>query len=415
MLFRYSHLHPRARRLAASWRRGLSARQFLVLAFVIGSVLPFALRDPRPDPELTRHLRAGQSILETRSVPRTSPGRASVDHAWALEAPAFLLYRSGGQAGLALCAALAAAATALMLVVLIYHLTGRLLVALAGTGCVIAGMAPHLAPRPEVVTYLLFALLLLLLIRARADRRAARALWVTPLLFVIWANAHEGFVIGLLLLAIHWLAEEWEGAVVAGAPTPAHVRLLRLVLPASVAACFLNPYGYPLLASALAHTPVPLLPRSPSAGPPPDFAAPGHQAAMMGGLLLLTGGLGFSPGRRRPADIWLALLVTFLALTARPQLPLFLIGIVPAATVPLSRLLRETTTLLAGAPVLRDVWLAPLPQRASAWVQQIGTRRSPLYWLPLAALCGCALFGTFSPRPPADAPDAPARQQTPPR
>jgi hypothetical protein len=53
--------------------------------------------------------------------------------------------------------------------------------------------------RPQMVSYLLVAVLLLVL---SAARRRARLLWVVPLLFAAWANLHGSFLLGLGILAL---------------------------------------------------------------------------------------------------------------------------------------------------------------------------------------------------------------------
>jgi hypothetical protein len=214
----------------------------------------------------------------------------------------------------------------------------------------------------------------------------------------VWTNCDGAGAIGLALLGIHWLAEEWEAAAGHGG-TPAHVRVLRLVVPASAAACLANPCCYHALAMGSALPRAAWMPALALSGRPPDLAHPREHAVLVGGLLLLIGGLGFSPGRRRPADIGLALFVTFLALASQRHLALFLIGIVPAAAVPLARLLREGGAVLGRAPGLRHLSASPFGQRWSMKVQQMSARRSPLYWLPLAMLCGWALFCAVAQRP----------------
>src|SRR5262249_19239294 len=98
--------------------------------------------------------------------------------------------------------------------------------------------------RPQVLTLCLLALLMTLLVRERYR-------WI-PLLFVIWANAHGGVVLGGLVLAAAWAAAvlcAWRGRARGAADATARaanlrrVRVLSLVVALSGLACAASPLG----------------------------------------------------------------------------------------------------------------------------------------------------------------------------
>ena len=68
---------------------------------------------------------------------------------------------------------------------------------------VAAGLAMGIAPRPQDLSYLFFALELALLTRARSR---ARTLVLLPPLLLVWANIHGSFIAGLGVLGIEFLA-----------------------------------------------------------------------------------------------------------------------------------------------------------------------------------------------------------------
>ena len=106
-------------------------------------------------------------------------------------------------------------------------------VLLGATAQVIVVEIAYVADRPQIFTSLALVLLLGLLDRAFEGRRWAQ--WSLPVLFVVWANLHAGFVVG---------------AGVAGVYALARVRSLReaprpfVFVGAAILASGLNPCGF---------------------------------------------------------------------------------------------------------------------------------------------------------------------------
>lgn len=123
-----------------------------------------------------------------------------------------------------------------------------------GLLCVETGAAVtlFLDDRPQMVSYFFLALLLLLLTLAR--RRSAW-LWAIPFLFVLWANLHGSFPLGLALLLLEVLvalARRGYGRVAVGdwmARGP-----IMATFVASGLATLVNPFGLGVYSSALGIT-----------------------------------------------------------------------------------------------------------------------------------------------------------------
>lgn len=152
--------------------------------------------------DLFWHVRAGQWIVE-HGLSSTDPFSHTADGPWryteALAAVVFAgVHHAGGVAGLVAFHALLGAGLA----GLVFVFTGarRPGVAALVVGAVAAGSHAAMAPKPQMFSYLLFALLLLWL--REAERRALATKWLVPLplLFVLWANLHRGGIIGLAVL-----------------------------------------------------------------------------------------------------------------------------------------------------------------------------------------------------------------------
>jgi hypothetical protein len=127
----------------------------------------------------------------------------------------------------------------------------------------------HFLARPHVVswlfTFMWFAILdstermnggrLSPSFRSSRFRIGRRTLWLLPVLMLVWVNMHGGFVIGVVLSAIFWLAAAWNWWYAgAGRIEEALEKIaarqrtfdLTLVGLISVAVSFLNPYGWNL-------------------------------------------------------------------------------------------------------------------------------------------------------------------------
>jgi len=81
-------------------------------------------------------------------------------------------------------------------------------------------------------------------------QRNGRGLWLLPPLFALWINLHPSWLFGMLVLVLTiasgLIEGEW-GLVAARRWSPAELKKLLLALAASVAALFVNPFGYRLV------------------------------------------------------------------------------------------------------------------------------------------------------------------------
>jgi len=165
------------------------------------------------DADVGYHIRTGEHILATGRIPdRNTFSFAIPDHPWTLQQwwPATMYSIVWSQGGLgALITFKALLAAAIMLVVLaaarreanpgslwpFWVLTVAVLVARV-----------RFFERPDLITALLFALLLLM--DARKERERGWQWLGVPLLIAFWANTHAGYIYGFVLLCC-WSAAEW--------------------------------------------------------------------------------------------------------------------------------------------------------------------------------------------------------------
>ncbi len=248
---------PRRRRRAPWWRRG--ALPVGVVGIVVGCLIPWrdALHRGVFD-DTFWHRAAGVWMLDHHRVMThdvfsyTVLGQRWITPEWGYDVVLAQSVRSFGpvafwllSAGLAVVSVLAVALRS-RLVGAGWTWTGLL--------CVEAGAAItlFLDDRPQMVSYFFFALLLLVLTLARRRRGW---LWPVPVLFVLWANLHGSFPLGLALLALEVVASlvpaRWGRlSVRAALPTTAAA----VTLVASGLATLVNPFGPGVYSSALGIT-----------------------------------------------------------------------------------------------------------------------------------------------------------------
>ena len=188
---------------------GLSTSRVLEVVLLAGIfLLNFFMST---DPDLWWHMAAGRFILDTGSVPQTDPfsftaaGRPWVAHEWLAEIAIYLIYRAGGYlAPVIVFASLVAAAF------WVVFRTVRLLgMGVPGAAC-ITFWAAFMSMgawnvRPQVFSYLFFAVYLFLLVRSR--QRRDRWIWAIPAIMVLWVNLHAGYIMGLMILGMFVVGE----------------------------------------------------------------------------------------------------------------------------------------------------------------------------------------------------------------
>ncbi len=176
-----------------------TTRAFLAILFL--GLFAMAARNAT-DPDLCWHLRTGEYIAQHKSVPHTDPfsytraGEPWVAHEWGTELLLYQIQRTLGFAGLILifAAILCAAFYCLYL-----RCGSAPYIAGIVTLCAAWATAPTWGVRPQVLSFLLTSLWLLIL--ERADRNPKLLWWTLPLT-LLWVNLHAGFALGLALSAL---------------------------------------------------------------------------------------------------------------------------------------------------------------------------------------------------------------------
>jgi hypothetical protein len=207
------------------------------------------------DPDLWWHVRIGQDILATHHWPTVDPysftvaGNPWIAYEWLGDVLIGGVARMGGLLGLEIL--LFVMATAVMLALYAYS-TLRSGSSKAGfvSSVVLCSLAfASFNLRPQMVGYLFLVLTLIVLERFRQDKQ--HAIWILPVLFLLWINTHGSWVIGLgvvfAFLASGLFEIQW-GSVETKRWTRSQRMKLETVFLLSLAVIPITPYGTRLAA-----------------------------------------------------------------------------------------------------------------------------------------------------------------------
>jgi hypothetical protein len=254
------------------------------------------------DPDLWWHLPTGQLILE-EGIPRrdpfsfTVPEHRWITHEWLSEVVMWGVYRAGGLPGLMIAFALLIALTFLT----VYRsIEGRPFLAALVVLLAAATSALVWGSRPQVLNLLMTAVFVHVIERWRTEQSMRGSLWVLPVLTVLWANLHSGFMIGVVLLATHTVGEglqRWSDRLDNVSIFNPAVRQLGVVTAACLLAAVLNPNGMALWIYPFETLRSPAMRAYIQEWHSPDF----HRASFWPfGLMMALGVLGWLFSRRRP-------------------------------------------------------------------------------------------------------------------
>ncbi len=166
------------------------------------------------------------------------------------------------------------------------------------------GLALFIRDRPQTVSYLFFALELLLLDRARQH---PRTLYALPPLLLVWANVHGSFLLALLVLLLEgvWslVPVRW-GRLTTSRPLPR--RAIWLTVAASFAATLVNPHGPGLIVYAYHVSSNPEIANNIAEWLSPNFHSLEQMLAVAGPILVTVLALAVRSGTVEWSDMVLA-------------------------------------------------------------------------------------------------------------
>jgi len=225
--------------------RGLALPVFCFLALLVG-LLCVRHNPVLNDLDVGWLVRTGELIWQTGALPSSdvfsfsSPGHPWVLYQWGFELLVGGLHQMAGMGGVVWAVAVIIALTYALILAFLLRLGLPNLLAIGLMGLAMFVNIVHWYARPGIFTVLLFVVILW---RLEVERLSpGRYIWALPMVFIIWANFHLGFISGLLVVLIYgvWayiLPSAFRGPGAVKDSKVLYVFLLCLV------ATFFNPYG----------------------------------------------------------------------------------------------------------------------------------------------------------------------------
>jgi hypothetical protein len=165
------------------------------------------------DPDLWWHLKAGQDIVDTKSIPHTDDysftkqGSEWVAHEWLSEVIIAAIYRTGGLVALV---TVFSSVIVLALWLTYRRCEGRPYAAGIAILLAAAASSPLFGIRPQMLT-LLLASIYIVLLESFDPKEKSRRLWWLPPLMLLWVNLHAGFALGLALIGLYIVRAVLDG------------------------------------------------------------------------------------------------------------------------------------------------------------------------------------------------------------
>lgn len=164
------------------------------------------------DPDFYWHLKTGEYIVSNFSVPKvdpfayTSAGMHWIAHEWLSEVIFHLVDKSFGFLGLKVLVASVFCATFFVLFCFAKKINSNDTHALVLTLVFFAPLMPYGSPRPQIFTFLLFAILLFILLDFKYFTQT-KYLLAIPFLMPLWVNLHGAYAVGFTVLLLFTVSE----------------------------------------------------------------------------------------------------------------------------------------------------------------------------------------------------------------
>lgn len=337
----------------------------LLVSLTIGVLAPRLLGDAGTG----WHIRNGDLILQTYSITRTDPFSAMMNGQpwyaweWLYDAVIAAMHTWAGLNGVVLFTALVVASSFTLTFRLALRRGAALPIALVLLILAVGASAIHLFARPHVVSWLLAVIWFELLDSSDSapDPQATRRLFWLPVLMLLWANVHGGFVLGFALCGIYLTAgcgRFWRAKDSGERErTRDWLRRLSVVSAISFLTGLVNPFGYRLYVHVYQYLSDRFLMNHIDEFRSPDFHGAAQQcfAAL---LLIAIATLAVAGRKLRPSQLLVVIFAAYSGLYASRNLPVSSILLTLILAPLLSQELAETAQDASFAGQVRRLFSA---------------------------------------------------------
>ena len=199
------------------------------------------------------HIRAGEYILQTHSIPRQDifsfhePPPSWTAHEWLSEIIMAIVHRSFGLTGIVIFFSLIISFTYSLFFKILKDDT-NIVLSIFFAALVLLSSQIHWLARPHI-----FSLLLMIIWYYGLDEyqyKDRNHLYFFPLIMLLWVNLHGGFLAGFILIGIYFFGNIVKLITSDGSEKNIYKRkakVLGLITIISFLACLVNPFGYHIL------------------------------------------------------------------------------------------------------------------------------------------------------------------------
>jgi hypothetical protein len=172
------------------------------LRISILSLCIFFFSDNKVDPDLWGHLKFGEEILRSRSIPfvdtysYSAYGLRWTNHEWLSELIFYVIYLIFGSGGLIAFKVAVGILMAFFIHKIVFEMINDGIVYWILMALALSNISFGFATRPQIFTYLFFSLYLFYLHEYEIKKQKRFLLFLIPIM-AIWTNLHGGFVAGL--------------------------------------------------------------------------------------------------------------------------------------------------------------------------------------------------------------------------
>src|SRR5690606_34234070 len=165
------------------------------------------------DDDVFWHLATGRYIVENGTVPSidvfgyVTEGQEWMPFEWGWDVITYGLYNIGGYEAISVFRTIIFLLTFGILFIVMQRFKVSFNVSLLILGLMAFGTIDRLTPRPHIISYLFFALLVFIITDFKYIRHNHKILYFLPLIFLIWANVHMGILAGMFFLGIYVISE----------------------------------------------------------------------------------------------------------------------------------------------------------------------------------------------------------------
>jgi len=346
---------------------------FLLLSFSAGKGL-------LGDCDTGYHIRAGEYIIETLSIPKQdifsfiSPPLPWTAHEWLSEVIMAMVHGTFGLTGVVIFFSLIISLVYYLLFKILCKNNDDIIISIFLVLLVLTVSQVHWLARPHIFSLLLILIWYYLLEEYQYNHK--NYLYFFPAIMLFWVNLHGGFLAGFILIGIYLFGNVFKFITLEGSEKNTHkkkVKFLALITGSCILVSLINPYGWHILLF-----PFKLVSNKFIMDHVNEFLAPNfHQLSVKPfefTIFLLIILLVFSKKRLNIIELLLILLFTHMSLYSGRYIPLFSIIVAPI-------LLRQLRAILEKS----DGKFAKFIKKKSYNISEIDSSTKGYLW-PLAAI-----------------------------